>query len=176
MGCPIIPTAIYDIAVVDDGGAESAALTAETQLLPADNKWWGDAVGFFTGLQWTGPQGVTNFDDVNAALRTFINPAAVNATHTSVTDIHPNRPDLGGNNVHPNRLVNIDDVFQFIKAFQGAEYPGGDIDLCPAADAPCAGPCAAAEDDTPCDDGGRLHRRRYLPGWCLHARHRRVQG
>ena len=99
-------------------------------MRPTDNKWWGDGVGLFTGTEWTGPQGVTNFDDVNAALRTFIDPNAVNATHTSWTDIHPNRPDLGGNSVHPNKLVSIDDVFQFIQAFQGAEYPGPQIDLC----------------------------------------------
>ena len=136
-GCPIIPTSSYDIVVVD-GGIESDPLVgAATQLPPADNKWWGDAVGIFTGDAgtppniWTPPQGVTNFDDVNASLKTFIDPGAVNATHTSVTDIHPNRPDLGGNSVHPNRLVSIDDVFQFIQAFQGAEYPGAAIHLCP---------------------------------------------
>ena len=135
-GCSIIPTATYSIATVSGAGVESAPLVAVTQLKPADEKWWGDAVGFFTGPDgkppnaWTGPQGVTNFDDVNACLRTFINPAGINATHTSVTDIHPNRPDLGGTSVHPNKLVSIDDVFQFIQAFQGHQYPGGDLAGC----------------------------------------------
>ena len=67
---------------------------------------------------------MTNYDDVNASVRTFQNPNAINATHVSVTDLHPNRPDLGGNSVHPNKLVSIDDVFSLIKAFQGDEYPG----------------------------------------------------
>ena len=136
-GCPIIPTSFYDIVVMNGIAVSDPPLAAATQALPADGKWWGDAVGNFTGDEgpppnvWTPPQGVTNFDDVNASLKTFIDPGAANATHTSVTDIHPNRPDLGGNSVHPNRLVSIDDVFQFIQAFQGAEYPGAAIDLCP---------------------------------------------
>ena len=75
--------------------------------------------------------GTTDFDDVNASLKTFINPAAVNATHTSITDIHPNRPTLPPPANQINKLVNIDDVFNFIKAFQGDEYPGPEIDLCP---------------------------------------------
>jgi len=129
-GCPIIPTTRYRIATVTDAVPTSADFVTETQLLPAENKWWGDCVGFFTGSEWTGPQGVTNFDDVNACLRTFINSAGINATHTSVTDIHPNRPDLGGVSVHPNKQVSIDDVFQFILAFQGDEYPGGDLAGC----------------------------------------------
>ena len=79
---------------------------------------------------WTAPQGVCNFDDVTASLKTFQAPTGINATHVSWTDIHPNRPDLGGLNVHPNRKVNIDDVFSFIQAFQGSEYPGGDLAGC----------------------------------------------
>ena len=52
-----------------------------------------------------------------------------------------------------NKIVNIGDVFSIIKGFQGNEYGGGDIGLCPDADEPCPGPCAEAADDTPCDDG-----------------------
>ncbi|MCZ6654904.1 MAG: hypothetical protein O7D91_17990, partial [Planctomycetota bacterium] len=79
---------------------------------------------------WSGPQGVCNFDDVNASLKTFQNPNAMTATHVSWTDIHPNRPDLGGISVHPNKLVNTDDIFQFIQAFQGFQYPGFDLVSC----------------------------------------------
>ena len=130
-GCGIIPTSTYDVIVIDDQGTPSAgALSASTQALPLDNKWWGDAVGFFNSLLWTDPQGVTNFDDVTAALKTFQDPNAINATHVTWTDIHPNRPDLGGFSVHPNKLVNFNDVDQFIKAFQGDEYPGGDLANC----------------------------------------------
>ena len=129
-GCSVIPTTTYSIATVSAAGDVSDTLVAETQLRPDADKWWGDSVGVFNGAFWSGPQGVCNFDDVNAALFTFKDSGAINATHVSVTDIHPNRPDLGGNSVHPNRLVSIDDVFQFIQAFQGAEYPGGNLAGC----------------------------------------------
>ena len=67
---------------------------------------------------------------MTAVLKTFQDPNAVNATHVSITDMHPNRPDLGGNSVHPNKLVNIDDVSSLIKAFQGNEYPGFALNGC----------------------------------------------
>ena len=129
-GCPIIPTSTYDIVAVDGNDVFDPPLVAETQLRPEANKWWGDAVGAFNGAFWEDPQGVTNFDDVTASLRTLQTPAGIKATHTSVTDIHPNRPDLGGRSVHPNNLVSIDDVFSFIKVFQGEEYPGGELAGC----------------------------------------------
>ncbi len=72
----------------------------------------------------------TNFDDATAALKTFQGPTAVNATHVSVTDVHPNRPTLPPPGNQINKLVNVDDVFQFIQAFQGAAYPGPEIELC----------------------------------------------
>jgi len=136
MGCAIIPTSSYEIAAVIDGLQSAPPLAAETQLRPADDKWWADAVGHFTGSEgtppnvWTGPQGVTNFEDVTACLKTFLDPNAINATHVSVMDIHPNRPDLGGLSVHPNKLVGGDDIFQFIQGFKGREYPGGDLAGC----------------------------------------------
>ena len=79
----------------------------------------GDCIGFFNGDIWTPPQGVTNHDDTTATLRTYQNR---NATHVSVTDLHPRVV---------NRVVNFDDVFVSIKAFQGYHYPFG----CP--DDPC---------------------------------------
>ena len=130
-GCSVIPTSTYDLVAVEvDGVGSSPPTIGETQLRPDSNKWWGDAVGYFCGTYWSGPQGVCNFDDVNASLKTFQNPNAMTATHVSWTDIHPNRPDLGGISVHPNKLVNTDDIFQFIKAFQGFEYPGFDLVNC----------------------------------------------
>ena len=70
-----------------------------------------------------------------AAIKTFQNPSATpgcpappcNATHMSVTDVVPNLtpgPQI-------NLIVNINDVFSIILGFQGQEYPGPDIELCP---------------------------------------------
>ena len=56
----------------------------------------------------------------------FDHISADNATHVSVTDMVPN---LNGTQI--NLIVNINDVFSIIKGFQGFEYPGPGIELCP---------------------------------------------
>lgn len=119
-GCPIIPTSTYDIVALSGGVVE-----AVTQLKPGA-KWWGDCVGYYTGTEWTPPNGIVNFDDVNAGIKTFQYPGTSQATHVSVTDVHPNIPPA-----HPNKLVNFDDVMQLLQAFQGYPYPGYAIDNCP---------------------------------------------
>ncbi|MCH8147885.1 MAG: right-handed parallel beta-helix repeat-containing protein [Planctomycetes bacterium] len=126
-GCPIIPTSSYDIVMIDDGEVSDPPLSVQTQAKPGV-KWYGDAVGFFDvdTNTWTAPQGTVNIDDAVAAIKTFQNPAAFNATHVSVTDVHPN---LSGTQI--NKVVNFDDVFVQILGFQGREYPGTQIELCP---------------------------------------------
>ena len=126
-GCPIIPTSIYDIVAMDGSLTSDPPLSAETQTKPGA-KWHGDAVGFFDGdtNTWTAPNLVVNADDFVAAIKTFQDPNASNATHVSVTDMVPN---LDGTQI--NLIVNINDVFSIIKGFQGNEYPGPQIELCP---------------------------------------------
>ena len=108
--CGIVPVSEYTLVGVYSGGHSSEPFVFMTSLRPNAGKWWGDAVGSFTGDAgippnvWTAPQGVTNFDEVVAALKTFQDKNAITATHTSITDIHPRVP---------NRIVNIDDVFFF---------------------------------------------------------------
>ncbi|MCH8149019.1 MAG: hypothetical protein IH987_13735, partial [Planctomycetes bacterium] len=72
------------------------------------------------------PNGTTNADDFLAAIKTFQDENAFNATHVSVTDMEPN---LSGTQI--NMIVNINDVFSIIRGFQGFEYPGPEIELCP---------------------------------------------
>ncbi|MCH8148224.1 MAG: hypothetical protein IH987_09575, partial [Planctomycetes bacterium] len=134
-GCPIIPTSTYDIVVVDGSTESDPPLAAATQAKPGD-KWHGDCVGNFTGPTgvppnvWTAPNGTTNADDFLAAIKTFQDPNAVNATHVSVTDMEPN---LNGTQI--NLLVNINDVFSIIRGFQGFAYNEGqggpDLTQCP---------------------------------------------
>ena len=80
-------------------------------------------------------QGVTNIDDLVAAVKTFQNPGKTlrrgtppcNATHTSVTDMEPNLtpgPQI-------NLIVNIADGFSIIQSFLGVEYPRTDLTQCP---------------------------------------------
>ena len=120
--CGIVPVSNYTVVSVDLDGDSPTSLVVFTTSKPVDNKWWGDCIGAFNGDIWTPPQGVTNHDDTTATLKTFQNPNAINATHVSVTDHHPRVV---------NRIVNFDDVFVSLKAFQGYQYPFG----CP--DDPC---------------------------------------
>ncbi|MCH8148591.1 MAG: RHS repeat protein [Planctomycetes bacterium] len=133
-GCPIIPTSTYDLVAIFEGNVSDPPLAAATQAKPGV-KWHGDCVGSFTGIEWTAPNGTTNIDDAVAAIKTFQDPNAINATHVSVTDMEPNQ-----NGDQINLLVNINDVFSIIRGFQGFEYPGPDIDLCPDTPATPGGP------------------------------------
>ena len=123
-GCPIVPTTTYAIAA-ESGGALSTVILLDTQAKPGA-KWHGDCVGFFDGMNWTPPNGTASIDDAVAAIKTFQDPGAFNATHLSVTDVHPN---LDG--TEPNLIVSIADVFVIILGFQGFEYPGPDLTQCP---------------------------------------------
>ncbi|MCH9002680.1 MAG: hypothetical protein IIC02_08915, partial [Planctomycetes bacterium] len=125
-GCPIVPTSTYAIVVIDGEGSVSDPLVANTQAKPGV-LWHGDAVGTFDGNDWSGPNGVVNFDDVTATIKTFIDPNAFNAVHVSLVDVHPQF--FGG--PHNNRLININDVLVMILGFQGAEYAEPDLTQCP---------------------------------------------
>ena len=129
-GCPIIPTSSYDIVAVVGGLASVPSLAAETQAKPGV-KWWGDVSGFFDGIQWRPPNGIVSIEDAVAVIKTFQDPNAFNAAHVSVVDLHPNRPDLPPPMNQINKVINFDDVFSTILGFQGMEYPGPQIELCP---------------------------------------------
>ncbi len=75
----------------------------------------------------TPAQGATNIDDAVAAITTFQGGSVVppgpippgNVAHLSVPDVEP--ADI-------NTVVNFNDVFTIILAFQGEEYPFGPAD------------------------------------------------
>lgn len=71
-----------------------------------------------------------NIDDAVACIKTFQDPNAINATHVSVTDVHPADPTLPPPGNQINKIVNFNDVLLFLLAFQGDEYPGPEIELC----------------------------------------------
>ena len=131
-GCPIIPTTTYALAA-EAVGMLSAEALFDTQARPGV-KWFGDIIGGFDGEEWLGPDGVVNIDDAFAAIKTFQNPTATpgcdnppcNATHVSVSDVHPHQISES-----PNQIVNINDVFEILKGFRGFEFPGTDLTQCP---------------------------------------------
>ncbi|MCH7614944.1 MAG: hypothetical protein IH978_04290 [Nitrospinae bacterium] len=77
-------------------------------------------MGFFSGPPdnvWSAPNLTVSADDFVAAIKTFIDPNQFNATHLSVSDIHP---VLNGEQI--NLQVNINDVLIIIAGFQGKTY------------------------------------------------------
>ncbi|MCH8148708.1 MAG: RHS repeat protein, partial [Planctomycetes bacterium] len=157
-GCPIIPTSTYHIVSVDVDEVSDFPLEIQTAAKPGV-KWWGDVVGSFTGPNgnppnvWTPPNLVVNADDFVAAIKTFQDRCSFSATHLSVSDVAPAQ-----NGAQINLIVNIEDVFSIILGFQGTEYPGGAIDLCPDASCreetpePCPGDPDPCPGGTPCND------------------------
>ncbi len=136
-GCPIIPTTTYFL-VGEAGGVESLPGLFDTAEKPG-SKWYGDVVGSFTGGTpplglppnvWTEPNLNVNADDFVAAIKTFQNAVAINATHVSRTDVEPLQ-----NGDQINLLVQIADVLAIIKGFQGDTYNqtqgGPDLAQCP---------------------------------------------
>ncbi|MCH8242158.1 MAG: hypothetical protein IH897_06045, partial [Planctomycetes bacterium] len=83
----IAPDSTYEIWAVQELNEDSSQVVEfPTQAAPGV-KHFGDAVGFFNGVRWTPPNGAVSMDDVVAALKTFKDPNAFNATHVSITDI-----------------------------------------------------------------------------------------
>jgi len=121
-GCPIEPTSEYEVRAVAVA-SETDPLTVITIPRPADEKWWGDTVGIFNGVEWTAPQGTANIDDTVVAVRTFQGGQVVapvgNIAHLSVPDVEP------GN---INTVVNFADVLLLVLAFKGEMYPFGPAD------------------------------------------------
>ena len=109
--CGIVPAATYDIYVTCDGIVLGEPLTVSTTAEPTP-WYWGDCVGAFDGLGWSAPDGVVNFNDVQAIVQKFV--MAPTAPHFTWVDVEGEVP---------NEVINFSDVFRVVLAFQGAEYP-----------------------------------------------------
>ena len=117
--CEIVPAATYEIRATVDGVNFDAPVVVETTAPPID-KFWGDIVGDFNGAAWTPPNGVQNFADVQAAIKTF--QGAQGTAPLTWADIEPETP---------NRVVNFNDVQKLVLAFSAAPYPFSDPANCP---------------------------------------------
>ncbi|MBI4717252.1 MAG: hypothetical protein HY763_05570 [Planctomycetes bacterium] len=116
--CAVVPVAEYSVAGTMDGVVFGPAAPVRTIEQPG-TKFWGDSVGSFDGV-WSGPNGVVNVNDYLAALQHFVNdPSAPPLAWVDVAD------------ETPNAVVNFNDVFRLVKAFQGEAYPFGDPMSCP---------------------------------------------
>ena len=151
--CEIVPLATYGVRTYDLDlglGAESAELKVATIGKP--NVWWADCVGplgdYCTGNwascsgdgdcpsgeacmeQWGPPDGITNFQEVTAAVFAFQQTPGLTVPEITWVDLHGN--DGGDANVDPpNYTVNFADISQIIAAYQGWPYPYRNPADCP---------------------------------------------
>ncbi|MBI4717885.1 MAG: hypothetical protein HY763_08790 [Planctomycetes bacterium] len=115
--CEVMPEASYEFWMSTDGGQTSTLVRVAGTARRPTPKFWGDTVGNFDGLYWSGPNGVVNTNDFVAALKRFQSvPAAPHLTTVDVQAVSSTDPCL-------NEVVNIADVFLLLKAFQGDPYP-----------------------------------------------------
>ena len=119
-GADIIPSSTYTI-VAECGVYASTTGSAATAL-------WADTVGFYTGTEWTPPDGVVDVIDVMAILDKFQNLAT--APPIEWVDLVGVGPT--GIGCDPDQLIDILDAMVAVDAFQGVSY--GDSTRCPV---PC---------------------------------------
>ena len=152
--CEIAPLATYAIQAYDLADLSAGGLNVATISRPTPN-YWADCVGalaFFCDgdsrnptcdplnntcpggqscmAAYPPPDGVTNFDDIGAAVASFASlPGTVLPDKTWV-DIHGD--NFGSAMVDPpNFVINFSDIDFMVKAFQGRPYAFVDPALCP---------------------------------------------
>ncbi len=112
--------ATYEVRATTDGINFSDALEVPTILEPGGGKKWADCVGVFENGAWTPPNGVVNFSDVQAAVKTWqVAPAA---PHWTWVDLDAEIP---------NAVINFTDIQLTVKGFQGLDYPFSAPAECP---------------------------------------------
>ena len=121
-GCLISPCSFYWVFAWD-GVELSDPLFLATTLQP-EPKYWGDAVGMFDGSKYTPPNGVVNYDDIQAAVKYFIaGGVGGGIPHLCQVDLAPQVPD---------QVLNFTDIQKLVDAFKSEYYPYGN------ASDPCA--------------------------------------
>lgn len=146
----------YDASETDEANF-GPALLIDTAPQPAAGAGWADCVGPFgfycTGSyaccdpnvdcpgavcpageaceqQWPPPEGFTNFNDVQAAIRAF--QAVGVPPDTTWVDLHGAEGATQDPFFDPpNYVVNFSDVQQIVISFQGGSYPYSDPSNCP---------------------------------------------
>jgi hypothetical protein len=116
--CQIGPVSTFQVRATMDGISFGDPVVLETIRKP--DKWWADVVGAKSGAFWTPPDGVVNFDDIQAVVQTF--EGVANAPHWSAVDLEAEVP---------NAIINMTDVQLAVLAFEGAPYPFSDPADCP---------------------------------------------
>ncbi len=110
-GPDIVPGSTYGV-VAECGAFASSPGSATTAI-------WGDTVGFFTGTEWTPPDGVVNVStDIVAILDSFAQlPSAPAIYRVDLIGIGPLGIECG-----PDQGIHILEVVAALDAFQGFSY------------------------------------------------------
>ncbi|GAG19206.1 unnamed protein product, partial [marine sediment metagenome] len=109
---------VYHVYATPDGVSFGDPVVVETIAQP--DKWWADVVGPKIGGLWTPPEGVVNFDDIQAIIQTF--ERVPDAPHWAAVDLDAEVP---------NAVINLTDVQLTILSFEGGPYPFSDPANCP---------------------------------------------
>ena len=122
--CEIAPAQVYGLSASPDGTSFAPMVAFRTIVQPQD-KFWGDLVGNFTGVEWTPPNNIVGVDDILSIIKFLtLKPAP-----------HITRVDLGGET--PNFLINVSDLQLAIAGFKAKPYPPaafahqGPVEDCP---------------------------------------------
>jgi hypothetical protein len=103
-GMEIVPSSTYEVTA--ECGAYRSAPGSDTTAK------WGDVVGDFTGGAWSPPNGVVNFNDINATVDAF--KGLPTAPPRFWVDLFPCTPD---------GIINFNDIYTVVDAFKGYPYP-----------------------------------------------------
>ncbi|MBU0719657.1 MAG: hypothetical protein KJ749_15540, partial [Planctomycetes bacterium] len=118
--CAIVPVATYEVRATEDGERFSDPLVLETTAKPGETAYWCDCVGEMSAGEWLPPNGVTNFDDISAAIMGF-----------QVLEAAPHFSRIDVDGEVPNNVINFSDIYAIVRAFEGYPYPFSNPATCP---------------------------------------------
>jgi len=122
----IIPDSGYIVEGISEGvDVNDASLYTDPVFIPTVPaplpKFWADIVGPAVGDEWSPPNGTVNIDDAFAAILGFAQSGGP-IPPKGWADLEPEVP---------NQLININDIYVILLAFQGEPYPFSDPTPCP---------------------------------------------
>jgi hypothetical protein len=112
----VVPSTTYEVRT-DFGSPSIPSLSEATVIVTPP---WGDAVGEFTGTEWSPADGVVNFNDISAVVDRFKDLPS--APPLAWCDNYPESPD---------GVISFDDISQTVDAYRGLPCPFDGPDPCP---------------------------------------------
>lgn len=105
----IVPESLYKIQLID---CDCPSFSSQPNVI-STSFVWGDVAGMF-GSEWTPPDGVVDFNDINAVVLRF--QGHPDAPPLQACDLYPDIPD---------GIIDFNDIETVISAFRNLSYPFG---------------------------------------------------